>query len=238
MADDAPKALSAEEEAVQRFLAAAKKTTRWNLMADDHSLVAFYSHTQHDKTGASPNDIAKALDAARAEADRLRQELEPRLEAERVAAEEIAKWEADGHYPMPAHGWTCFWCGETFKTPGAARKHFDPAIDGDTTSPTACLRALAADLVEGLRTVKREMWAEARRFWTVEDFRNWATIQMIDALIAKARAQGITAPKGERLEITVETPAETARSYDGIRRALGLEAAGIEPAPKGEKGEG
>lgn len=27
-------------------------------------------------------------------------------------------------YPMPAHGWTCFHCGETFRTPGSARIHF------------------------------------------------------------------------------------------------------------------
>lgn len=27
-------------------------------------------------------------------------------------------------YPMPPNGWTCFHCGETFTTPGAARDHF------------------------------------------------------------------------------------------------------------------
>jgi hypothetical protein len=27
-------------------------------------------------------------------------------------------------YSAPEHGWTCFHCGETFKTPGAARDHF------------------------------------------------------------------------------------------------------------------
>lgn len=32
---------------------------------------------------------------------------------------------------MPEHGWTCFHCGETFKTPGAARDHFgfDPSSE-------------------------------------------------------------------------------------------------------------
>jgi hypothetical protein len=29
-----------------------------------------------------------------------------------------------GTYAAPAHGWTCFHCGETFTTPGAARDHF------------------------------------------------------------------------------------------------------------------
>lgn len=32
-------------------------------------------------------------------------------------------------YTPPAHGWTCFHCGETFKTPGTARLHF-----GETTA--------------------------------------------------------------------------------------------------------
>lgn len=27
-------------------------------------------------------------------------------------------------YQQPAHGWTCFHCGETFTTQGAARDHF------------------------------------------------------------------------------------------------------------------
>lgn len=27
-------------------------------------------------------------------------------------------------YQAPAHGWTCFHCGETFTTPGSARDHF------------------------------------------------------------------------------------------------------------------
>ena len=27
-------------------------------------------------------------------------------------------------YTAPPHGWTCFHCGETFRTPGAARLHF------------------------------------------------------------------------------------------------------------------
>lgn len=32
-------------------------------------------------------------------------------------------------YPMPAEGWTCFHCGENFKTPGAARDHFGRTPD-------------------------------------------------------------------------------------------------------------
>ncbi|MEE8059407.1 MAG: hypothetical protein V3T17_16460 [Pseudomonadales bacterium] len=34
-------------------------------------------------------------------------------------------------YKFPAHGWTCFHCGETFTAVGAARDHFgaDPMAD-------------------------------------------------------------------------------------------------------------
>jgi len=27
-------------------------------------------------------------------------------------------------YPAPKHGWTCFHCGETFRSPGSAENHF------------------------------------------------------------------------------------------------------------------
>ncbi len=36
---------------------------------------------------------------------------------------------SDETYPMPAHGWTCFHCGETFTTPGSARLHFGVTPD-------------------------------------------------------------------------------------------------------------
>jgi hypothetical protein len=43
-------------------------------------------------------------------------------------------------YPMPAHGWTCFHCGETFRVIAAARNHF-----GETPVNAAhCLSKLAA----------------------------------------------------------------------------------------------
>jgi hypothetical protein len=37
--------------------------------------------------------------------------------------------EPTGTYPRPPHGWTCFHCGETFKTPGSARDHFGRTPD-------------------------------------------------------------------------------------------------------------
>lgn len=61
----------------------------------------------------------------------------------------------DDWYHRPAHGWTCFFCGETFKTPGAARDHFG----GDEGSTAAC-RIKAGDergLVMELRKVEEEL---------------------------------------------------------------------------------
>jgi hypothetical protein len=37
--------------------------------------------------------------------------------------------EAAETYQQPAHGWTCFHCGETFHTPGAAAQHFGARPD-------------------------------------------------------------------------------------------------------------
>lgn len=44
---------------------------------------------------------------------------------------------AAGTYPMPEHGWTCFHCGETFTTPGAAREHFGPTPESE---PGCCIK--------------------------------------------------------------------------------------------------
>ena len=58
-------------------------------------------------------------------------------------------------YPMPARGWTCFFCGETFTTPGAARDHFgsEPLAD------TACQIKAGEErgLVMELRKAENEL---------------------------------------------------------------------------------
>ena len=58
-------------------------------------------------------------------------------------------------YPQPEHGWTCFHCGETFTTPGAARTHFgfEPSADA------GCIVKLGAErgLLMALRKVEGEL---------------------------------------------------------------------------------
>lgn len=58
-------------------------------------------------------------------------------------------------YPKPEAGWTCFHCGETFTTPGAARDHFgfDPSCD------PACRIKIGAErgLVIALRKAEQEL---------------------------------------------------------------------------------
>ena len=43
--------------------------------------------------------------------------------------------DTNGTYQMPAHGWTCFHCGETFTKEGAARDHFG----NDQGDQSACV---------------------------------------------------------------------------------------------------
>lgn len=62
--------------------------------------------------------------------------------------------DSEGNYLAPRHGWTCFHCGDTFTTPGAARQHFgfDPTYD------PACRIKLDEErgLVRALRSTERK----------------------------------------------------------------------------------
>lgn len=58
-------------------------------------------------------------------------------------------------YPMPEHGWVCFFCGETLTTPGAARDHF-----GSTPLSIAACQIKAGEelgLVMALRRAEDEL---------------------------------------------------------------------------------
>ena len=77
-------------------------------------------------------------------------------------------------YQKPLHGWTCFHCGETFKTVGAARDHFgfEPSSDlacriklGDERGLVMALRKAEAKLA----IAQAEVWEEAAKM--IEEWR-------------------------------------------------------------------
>ena len=55
-------------------------------------------------------------------------------------------------YPMPLHGWTCFFCGENFMTEGAARDHFG----ADPDQKPGCLEKVRPGEERGLLMVLRD----------------------------------------------------------------------------------
>lgn len=58
--------------------------------------------------------------------------------------------------PWPQHGWTCFHCGETFKTPGGAADHFGATPDRE---PGCMIRVQLGD-ERGLQRRLREVEGE------------------------------------------------------------------------------
>lgn len=60
-------------------------------------------------------------------------------------------------YPMPPHGWTCFHCGETFTTPGAARDHFgfEPSRDPGCRIKLGAERGLLRELRKAENEIDR-----------------------------------------------------------------------------------
>ena len=87
--------------------------------------------------------------------------------------------------------------GEPFPFGYISTRHPQPIFQLDTVlkGPEDELQALALqmaaapDLVEALVAAKRELWEGARGQWNVEDFKNWAVVQQIDAALRKARGQ-------------------------------------------------
>lgn len=62
----------------------------------------------------------------------------------------------DNSYPCPAHGWTCFFCGETFKTIGGAQDHFGATPD----KKPGCLLKVSVGAERGLLMELRRVEAE------------------------------------------------------------------------------
>lgn len=56
--------------------------------------------------------------------------------------------EATDKYPAPAHGWTCFHCGETFYHATAARLHFGAGVHDEPKCQISAhkVRAMEAEL--------------------------------------------------------------------------------------------
>lgn len=63
-------------------------------------------------------------------------------------------------YEAPAGGWTCFHCGETFTTPGAARDHFG----ADQSAIPGCLIKVRLGAERGLLMALRKSEALIARY--------------------------------------------------------------------------
>lgn len=74
---------------------------------------------------------------------------------------------ADDTYEPPKHGWTCFHCGETFKTFGSARDHFgaDPSAQpGCLIDQVALEEGGKPERGRGLLVALRKVEAELTRY--------------------------------------------------------------------------
>jgi phage terminase large subunit GpA-like protein len=77
-------------------------------------------------------------------------------------------------YTKPAHGWTCFHCGETFTTFGTARDHFgfDPSCDpacqikhGAERGLVMALRKAEMDAADAWQAIGNESTEAARAYY-------------------------------------------------------------------------
>jgi hypothetical protein len=68
---------------------------------------------------------------------------------------------ADDTYNAPAHGWTCFHCGETFTTVGGARTHFGAQPD----AVPGCMARVSLGAERGLLTALRKAEGECIKAW-------------------------------------------------------------------------
>src|SRR3546814_10219541 len=84
----------------------------------------------------------------------------------------------EDRYAMPAYGWTCFHCGDTFTTPGSARDHFgfDPSFDpacrikvGEERGLVMALRKLEAKYQKLLEDTCDEQGKVAQEFYGLGD---------------------------------------------------------------------
>lgn len=125
-------------------------------------------------------------------------------------------------FPMPAHGFTCFHCGETFKTPGAARNHFgfEPSADpacrikiGAERGLVMALRKAEAE-IEELRRLLHDETCEAARLYYAQQTRHRAQLMAVEESgYERGLDDGRNCPTA-RLALVAEIVAEI-RDQDG-----------------------
>lgn len=90
-------------------------------------------------------------------------------------------------YPIPAHGWTCFFCGETFHTAAEARDHFG----GEMISDAACRIKISEE--GGLVMALRRAEAQLARYHAEDSDTDRAMYRMQaehDAALRRAEEKG------------------------------------------------
>lgn len=129
----------------------------------------------------------------------------------------------DNAYPKPEHGWTCFHCGETFKTPGAARDHFgfEPSADPACKIKIGAERGLVMALrkaerdCEELRRLLHDESCEAYRLYAAQTTRHNAQIMAAEeAGYERGLADGRATPTAEPDEGLVEKARKHIQRYD------------------------
>lgn len=61
------------------------------------------------------------------------------------------------------------------------------ALTYHVNSASADDMSLVPEMIGALVEAKRELWSIARHQWNLADFKNWAVVQQIDGVLAKAR---------------------------------------------------
>lgn len=129
---------------------------------------------------------------------------------------------SDDTYPIPAHGWTCFHCGDTFTTPGSARDHFG----FEPSSDPACRIKLGAE--RGLIKHIRECEAEIERLMSELHHEGAEGLKGMRAMMSRHASQF-----REAEEAGYEKGLAGGRALDAARReALDLAISLIESAER------
>jgi hypothetical protein len=103
-------------------------------------------------------------------------------------------------YLMPAHGWTCFHCGETFTTPSSARDHFgcEPCADPACRIKVGEERGLVMALRKAEVELERYRNEDSAAFFApVTETPEPTAAQRAACLFAKTQADASGKPQSE-----------------------------------------